>query len=290
MSQPTPLDAQELRGLLALLDEPHDHEQDHSHDHHTRHHWSVTGITPRAAQLTRVTGTLDDPHFEEWLLPNTAIRLELPFQPPELHGIAGAPTTASRVYTVADADPASRTISVDFVVHEGDSPAMLWLRQVQIGDSVEVWEPSQHRLPHIASDHVLIADPTGLPAAISVIRGLDLPGRVRLLAQVPEDQVPDLPGVEVQRVDGTLIDAFLALDLSMVDSVWAAAESSEVRPIRQHCRRVLNLGKEATQVYGYWRRGTSNTQIDIDRLRLLRDVIAHGGDQSDLERRMEEEL
>lgn len=290
MSTPAPLDAGELRDLLTLIADPDDGDHEPSSHHHTRHRWRITGIQPRATHLTRVSGVVTDTDLRPWCVPNLALRLELPVQPPELRGIPGAPTTASRVYTVAEADPDTQRISIDFVVHDGDSPAMLWLRAVQVDDVVEIWNQQQHRLPLVSSDHVLLADSTGLPAAKSILRGLHLPGRVRLLAQVPDDELPSLPGTEVHQVTGSLIDGFLGIDLSGVDSVWAAAESSEIRPVRHHCRRVLGLPKEATQVYGYWRNGASNTQIDIDRLRMLREAIASEADRTDLEQRMEEDL
>ena len=236
--------------------------------------WRITGIESRAAHMTRVHGILDQD--------------ELPFQSAEFHGIPDAPVTASRVYTVATADPERREITVDFVVHEGDSPAMLWLRSVQPGDVVELSQPRQHRIPLVATSHVLVVDSTGLPAAVSVLTGMDLPGRVRLLARIPSDEVPELDGVEVIRVEEPLDRAFAALDLDGVDSVWGAAESGEMRPVRRHCRRTLGLSKEATQVYGYWRRGASNTRLDLDRLRLYRDILAAGGDPAELEERMVE--
>jgi len=267
--------------------------------------WRITGIESRAAHMTRVHGILDRDDdadadadadteagatewAERWCIPNVAIRIELPFQSAEFHGIPDAPVTASRVYTVATADPERREITVDFVVHEGDSPAMLWLRSVRPGDVVELSQPRQHRIPLVATSHVLVVDSTGLPAAVSVLTGMDLPGRVRLLARIPSDEVPELDGVEVIRVEEPLDRAFAALDLDGVDSVWGAAESGEMRPVRRHCRRTLGLSKEATQVYGYWRRGASNTRLDLDRLRLYRDILAAGGDPAELEERMVE--
>lgn len=171
--------------------------------------WRITGIESRAAHMTRVHGILDRDDdadadadtdadteagatewAERWCIPNVAIRIELPFQSAEFHGIPDAPVTASRVYTVATADPERREITVDFVVHEGDSPAMLWLRSVRPGDVVELSQPRQHRIPLVATSHVLVVDSTGLPAAVSVLTGMDLPGRVRLLARSPQMRSP----------------------------------------------------------------------------------------------------
>ena len=94
--------------------------------------------------MRRVRGRLDDGTqdregwWRTWGAPNVAIRIEVPFQADEFHGVPDAPVTASRVYTVATADAARREITVDLVVHEGDSPAMRWLRSVRPGDVVEL--------------------------------------------------------------------------------------------------------------------------------------------------------
>lgn len=279
----------ETAQLIGLLKE---HAHDAAHDQRLR--WAITGIECRAARMRRVRGRLAgsaqgrEDWWRTWGAPNVAVRIEVPFQAAEFHGVPDAPVTASRVYTVATADAARRELTVDLVVHEGDSPAMRWLRSVRPGDVVELSQPRQHRLPLVASDHVLLADSTGLPAAVSILTGMGLPGRVRLLARVAPDEVPELDGVEVTRLEGPLDRAFAALDLDGVDSVWGAAESGEMRPVRRLCRKGLGLPSEATQVCGYWRRGVSNTRLDLDRLRLYRDILARGGGPEDLEEQMVE--
>ena len=216
--------------------------------------WRITGIESRAAHMTRVHGILDRDDdadadadteaeaaewAERWCIPNVAIRIELPFQSAEFHGIPDAPVTASRVYTVATADPERREITVDFVVHEGDSPAMLWLRSVQPGDVVELSQPRQHRIPLVATSHVLVVDSTGLPAAVSVLTGMDLPGRVRLLARIPSDEVPELDGVDTQVQED--LQAGLALE---ADGVAGAGDHGDGGVHRGDYRAVVGLDAE----------------------------------------------
>ncbi len=288
MASPLDLSPEEMAGLLEVVNAQRGAGSESQDE---RHRWRVTGLERRAAQLTRVTGRLDESaDFEQWGLPNVALRLELPIQPQELIGIVGAPITASRVYTVADVDPEARQISVDFVMHAGESPAMAWLAGVKPGDEVELWPPAQHRLPAPGQNRLLVCDPTGLPAALSILRHMEMPGRTRLLTNAPADQVPELENAELLRTDDLLGDAFLALDLAGVDSVWGAAESGQMQVVRRHCRRELGLSKEQTQVYGYWRQGTSNTSIDIQRLRIARDAMAEGVAPDELEERLEELL
>ncbi len=288
MANPLQLTAGEMAELLEVVNA---HQDDDHESHGQRHRLRVTGFEKRAAQLMRVTGQLaESADLAQWSGPNVVIRLELPIQPAELVGIAGAPTTASRVYTVAEVAVDTREIAVDFVMHDDPSPAMQWLRQAKIGDEVELWPPLQHKVPGPGQQRVLVCDATGMPAARSIMRDVDLPGKTILLTNAPADQVPQLPDVAVVRTDQPLSEAFQALDLAQVDSVWGAAESSEMRSLRNYCRNELGLAKEQVQVYGYWRRGTSNTSIDIQRLRMARDAIAEGVPMDKLEERMEEEL
>lgn len=295
MSNPLGLTAAELAGLLALIEEPHDHDHDDhdhdDHDHKTRYFLPIVSIQQRAEQLTRVTVRVpDDIPFAPWCLPNVALRLELPIQPPELQGIEGAPETASRVYTVAVANPATREVAIDFVMHVGVSVAMQWLGFAKPGDLLETWVPHQHRLLPAGRRQILVADSTALPAALSILTLQETSEDVTLIARVPADELPEIPNVHVIRTDGPLGDAFLDLDLTGVDAVWGAGESGDMRTVRTHCRKVLGLNKEQTQVFGYWKQGTSNTAMDIERLRVARDYMQSGGDPAALQDTLEEAL
>lgn len=140
MSNPLGLSAEELAGLVALINADDDHDDQHGHDHSQRFPLTIVSIERRAAALTRVVGRFPEgTDMLPWPLPNTALRMELPIQPPELVDIQGAPETASRVYTVAVANPDFREIAIDFALHGDSSVTMQWLKEVRPGDVIELW-------------------------------------------------------------------------------------------------------------------------------------------------------
>lgn len=284
------LTEEELVGLLALVND-HEHGEDEPTHSHERIPWTITAIEARAEYMVRLSGRIpDSENFADYEQPNAIFRIEVPVQPDELVGLAHAPTTASRVYTVARSDEHAREISVDFVLHGDSSPVMRWLSQVQVGDVVEIWSVAGHRLPATGTDTILVADSTAIPALGSVLDKCKLNGRIRLIVQGRADEVTELPDYPLTLVSDNLGQTFVGMAAEGVDSVWAAGEASQMRMIRTHCRQILGLSKEQTQVFGYWRQGTSLTAIDIERLRLLRDTILTGGDLKALQEHMEESL
>ena len=72
--------------------------------------------------------------------------------------------------------------------------------------------------------------------------------------------------MELQGVDTALPEAFAALDVPATASVWASSERDDIRDIRRRCKHDLGITPENMQVLGYWKRGTTNTAIDIARL------------------------
>ena len=203
-------------------------------------------------------------------------RLKPPF--PAVAGLYARPTVVNNVETIASV------------------PAIL-ARGAQWYSTMGTEKSKGHGIFSV-SGHVVSPGQYEAPFGITMRELIELSGGIRpgheLKFWVPGGSStpifgPDeLDGVEVIRVEEPLDRAFAALDLDGVDSVWGAAESGEMRPVRRHCRRTLGLSKEATQVYGYWRRGASNTRLDLDRLRLYRDILAAGGDPAELEERMVE--
>lgn len=239
------------------------------------HRWRIDGVETVAPGLVRLRGRLDgDDDLDEWTGPNVAIRIALPEPPPELAGVEGAPGTTSRVYTVAGIDPAARRIDVDVVRHGDDSPMMRWLDGLGIGDEVVVTGPRPHRVPGPGSRRILLADSSALPAARSIIEWMPPAATTMLVAAVGPgelDWAEGLDGVEVRRVDrddaSPLAAAFAALEVDADTSVWAAGERDDVRELRRRCRQELGLPAERVQVFGYWKRGTSGTALDLARLR-----------------------
>ncbi|MCK0092568.1 SIP domain-containing protein [Rhodococcus sp. F64268] len=251
--------------------------------------FTVVSVVDRAAGLIRVSGTISGTHsLQDWAGLNIAVRLSLPEQSAEFAGIDGAPDTTARVYTIADVDIESRTVALDIVRHHESSPAMNWLGRVGSGDVVPIAGPRPHRVPGPGSPRILLADSSALPAAVRILTRLPIEGSTVLVAAAPDDEIAlaesDLGerrnSVTVQRVapgiERPLATAFAGMEVPTGASVWAAGEREDVREVRRRCRNDLVLAAESIQVFGYWKRGISNTRIDIARLEAARSSMEAG--------------
>ena len=157
---------------------------------------------------------------------------------------------AMRTYTIRAVRRDPVEVDIEFVLHGDSGPATRWATTAQPGDSLSIsapvlggdlvgfeWKPS----PHI-DDIVLVADETGLPAAIGIIEELDarpVKPRVRAVFETPlAADRQTLPGwVEalwtsrenghVARVGQTLIDGVEALNLQTAAQPDAAPAETD---------------------------------------------------------------
>lgn len=251
--------------------------------------FTVVSLTARTAGLARVSGTISGAHpLDGWDGPNVAVRLSIPERSAEFDGIDGAPETTARVYTVADVDIASRTVAIDIVRHPEGSPVMNWLARTGPGDVVPIAGPRPHRIPGPGSPRILLADSSALPAALRILTRLPIEVRTALVAAAPDDEIDlvraglgdRLGSVTVRQaepdIERPLASAFSDMDVPAGASVWAAGEREDVREVRCRCRNDLALAAESIQVFGYWKRGMSNTRIDLARLEAARASMDAG--------------
>ncbi|MDQ1136578.1 NADPH-dependent ferric siderophore reductase [Microbacterium sp. SORGH_AS 1204] len=208
--------------------------------------------------VTRVTIDLGgEPEAAEWAKPNTAIRIEVP-------ALDDDTALVSRVYTVRRFE-APRTIEVDVVRHGHRTPMTAWLSGIRPGDRVRVIGPRTHLLPpHDGRPIELVADDSALPAVASILAAWPdgSRGRVRSpsLDEVVLSQLPAVPGVTVERITA------VADVTAPIDSVlWAAGERDDMRALRARCI-AAGMDKADLRVFGYWKRGVSNSVIDAKRL------------------------
>lgn len=222
------------------------------------------------------TGPAVDP---TWARPNVAVRLNLG---PDFDD-------ASRIYTVRDFDSTTGRFVIDIVQHGASSPMMRWGAALAVGDRVAIVGPRPHFLvPERHADAVLFADGSALPALYEILR--QWPSRRRGRAFVssaddlPVDELPRPAGVVVHRVMGpaALAEAATTIDDGAY-SVWAAGERDEMRIIRRHFRAMSAIAKDDVAVFGYWKRGITNTEIDAVRLTEYRKLVAAGGSLGDFD-------
>ena len=241
----------------------------------------VVGMSRPSAGLLRVVLDIGEAARDStWARPNVAVRIGL------------EDTEArSRVYTVRDADLDAAQITLDVVQHGVDSPMMRWSTELRVGDTVELTGPRPHFLPPEGGARVaLFADDSALPALYEILRAW--PDRRSAIAVVQSDDdvaVGELVSgteIRIEQVSaepGSLMRSAMDITDPTDLVVWAAGERDEMRSLRTYFRSTLGLAKDRTAVFGYWRRGVSNTEIDRVRLRTYNSLMAQGKTLADLD-------
>lgn len=242
----------------------------------------ITGWTEVSPQLCRVTVAAEEvAHDPTWRVPNVAVRLRLGAGEDQL----------TRIYTVRSCTPESSTIELDVVRHGGDSPMMIWLAQLAVGQTIDFVGPRPHmQIPDLRGRRAAVfADGTAIPALITLLEQApaDLRGVAFIATDdtVAFDEIPSDAGLDLQRTPpGRGFGEQLA---SLVDPaghvVWGAGERDEMRAVRSFFRTEHGVAKDDVAVFGYWKRGTSNTRIDEVRLAAYQNLLARGGTVGELE-------
>ncbi|KAB8061109.1 siderophore-interacting protein [Janthinobacterium violaceinigrum] len=249
---------------------------------------AVVAIAHPVPSVLRVTARLersgDDPH---WALPNVAFRIHL--DGPAYGG-------ASRIYTVRSFDAQAATFTFDIVRHAHASPMMRWGSNLRAGDVFRLTGPRpQFVVPAGAEKKIaLFLDETGIPALYAMLQ--QWPAGAAGIGWVVTDdaaafeELPTVPGLALQRLgtahvapDGPLATQARALPEPHDYVIWGAGERDEMRAIRQYLRMDAGLAKEQVLVAGYWKRGVSNTDIDLRRRQSFEQLIANGGTLADFD-------
>ncbi len=255
---------------------------DHDRDMHNATA-TVTAIEFPTRDVLRLTAALssgsDDP---AWRQPNVALRLQLE-----------APLNASRVYTVREFDASSGSIVVDVVLHGEASPMMKWAKALTVGSVFEFRGPRAHfTIPTTGHRRVAcFADSTAIPALFALLQ--EWPEGVEGEIWIESDDVGAVdeltPPAEVtiRRISTANAEGLLACARSIPDPaayvVWGAGERDSMKAIRSYFRTEVGLGKHDVAVFGYWKKGVSNTEIDDHRLRAYEAILARGGTLDDLD-------
>ncbi|MEU6485861.1 siderophore-interacting protein [Streptomyces sp. NPDC046887] len=179
-------------------------------------------------------------------------------------------------YSVADFRPESAELDIDFVVHrdhtgEIEGRAAVWACRARPGDALAVLDQGiLFDCPSDASEVIVVADETGLPAAVNILRSLPRGTVGRLIQEVPtaEDRrALDAPsGMAVSwvvREDTGSVPGTAALRellrLRSADGAgyaFVVGESTLATEGRRHLHRV-GLPKERITFSGFWRHETA---------------------------------
>lgn len=190
--------------------------------------------------------------------------------------------TVVRTYTVRGWDPAQRRLTIDFVVHDG-GVAATWAMGAAPGHVVGVNTPKAlYAAPAELAWQLLVADATGLPAALRLAEQAPAGVRTRVVIEVPgpgHEQAVELPdGVELAWVHGgnghapsRVADIVRAAELPEGPGyVWVAGEARATRHVRKYLRHELRLPSSSYKVVGYW---TENSELWMERYEALPEEL-----------------
>jgi NADPH-dependent ferric siderophore reductase len=181
------------------------------------------------------------------------------------------PRPVVRTYTPRLHDPATRELTVDFVVH-GEGPASEWAERAAPGDRLLVAGPGgRFQLGLHPARYVVAGDESALPAVGTLLEALPEGAEAEVLAEVVDDgDHVDLAAPAARLsvtwlhrgqggLPGSVLDQALGrLELSGEDRVWVACEAQAVRRIRRRLLEERGLSRDAILTRGYWRLGEAN--------------------------------
>lgn len=168
-----------------------------------------------------------------------------------------------RDYTPHDFDARSRTLQIDFALHN-TGPATDWARRAVPGDRLLVGGPRGSLVVGTGfATHVMIGDETALPAIRRRVAELPEHARAIVLAEVEgsadEEPMPTEARLNlrwVHRNRNRLLDVVAEAELPAEDAyAWVACESAVAKALRNH---LLDRGfdRRAMKAAAYWARGT----------------------------------
>jgi len=226
------------------------------------------------AHVARLQGRISPNEPLLWAKPNIALRLEVGGE-----GTGGRPLT--RVYTIRYFDIRLQRMELDFVIHEGDAPAMHWLDGVKKGTSIFLVGPRQH----FVSDHTInkkiafFADDTAIPALYAIFSQWPQGAKADIYIDCADAayaaELPQMEDLsyhihirnehEIAGKSGYLPKMAKTITDGQNWQIWVACEREEARQVRQH---FMDHGcdKEHIKAIGYWKRGLSASQMDDARL------------------------
>jgi NADPH-dependent ferric siderophore reductase len=250
----------------------------------------VRSVEPLTPHMLRVTLGGDD--LEGFHSPGFDDHVKLFFPNPETgeltlpqigaQGVSKpAPGDAPRLmrdYTPRRYDAASKTLVIDFAMHES-GPATQWARSAKPGDRLGVGGPrGSFVIPMNFDGYVLIGDDTALPAISRRLAELPANALVFVFAEVdsPADRLRFTSEADVvvewiyregapAGESTALIDALRVATLPAGDiHAWVAAEAGVAKAVRRHLVETCGLNPKWVKAAAYWRRGDAAVHENLD--------------------------
>ena len=169
-----------------------------------------------------------------------------------------------RSYTLRHGRPAAALVDVDVVLHGRGGPASTRAAQAAPGQRVGLVEQGVMSALDPAAEHLLVvADDSGLPAALSLLEASTVPTTAVLEVATPDDEQPT-PGHHdvtwLHRLDPLAVPGRLALaHLPSVahrrGQAWVAGEAALATGVRRHLVRDRGHDRADVSFTGYFRAG-----------------------------------
>lgn len=242
---------------------------------------AVERLGPAYLRIALGGGGLDDfrPHacadsYINAAIPPPGAPYTAPFSIEELRSLPREQRPFRRRYTVRRWDDASRTLWLEFTVHETTGPGAGWATSAQPGDALVFTGPAGSYRPDPEADwHLLAGDESALPAIGAALEAIPAgaPVAVRILVDGPADEL-DLgtPGRLdlgwLHRRDGSPGPEALADAVREIEApggrvhAFVHGEAEETRAVRRHLLAERGAAIEDLSCSPYWKRGMSDEQ------------------------------
>lgn len=246
----------------------------------------VRSVERRSPGFVRVTFTGDeldgfvsagfDDHVKV-LFPDASGEIVVPEVTPNGVTWPAGRTAIKRDYTPRSHDPETRTLVIEFALHEA-GPATAWARSAAPGDRLVIGGPRGSLIIPTGFDfHLLIGDETALPAISR--RLAELPGTTRVIVLIevdgPDEEIvlPSAAACEIHWCHRAgaqpgssvvLLDTLRGMPLPEGEGfAWVAGETGVVRAIRAHLVGEREMSPNRVRAAGYWRRGVAESHETI---------------------------
>jgi NADPH-dependent ferric siderophore reductase len=179
----------------------------------------------------------------------------------------GPRAVSMRTYTPLAVRPDALEVDVDFVLH-GEGPASTWAAQARVGQVLFLMGPGPgYTLDADATQHLLIADDSALPAVETILAALPAGASARVLLEVISEaeqrplhspaqlDVRWLPRGADHRAAGLPLEKALREGPAVAADarIYLACEAAAMRRIRQLLIDELDVNRSRIVGRGYWK-------------------------------------
>ncbi|WP_433615863.1 siderophore-interacting protein [Dactylosporangium sp. CA-139114] len=206
-------------------------------------------------------------HYVKLMFPRPGVDYPQPFDPVDARATMPRELwPVTRTYTVREWNPATRELTLDFVLHGDSGLAAQWAVNARPGDELHFGGPGGAYSPDPAATwHLLAGDESALPAIAAALPRIPAGATCTAFVELgnPQDR-QDIPGITwldrgTGPIGSALVPAVLALPWPDAGPeavhAFVHGEATFVKELRRYLRIDRSLPRERMSVSGYWRLG-----------------------------------